>query len=642
MKKLLLSFSVLVVFAFTTNVFSQAVGDYGSAASANWGVASTWVICQTAGTWADAIPAGGVPGQTNNIWIRSGHTVTVEASGKTFLNLTVENGASLVGANTLPTSSLRYIRIYGSTLTNNGNIGSSTDCLGLSLYGGSGQVATVTGSGTTNFSRIQQNSGGTTLVFDADVNINYAGSSGTGSTALYNSSGNSFTVIINAGKTLTMAPSAYIAASGTSGSSAGNSAFTFDIYGTLVTQNNSIINLNNTSPYSSVFTVYNGGVVNLGSILRGDAGTGGVLINVQNGGTINGLSGSTFSLSLATLTIDGIVDFGLSSTATRSLGTATIGSTGKLRFRDGTYPTGSVTLNAGSTVEYYGGSAITLGTSPTSYSNLLISNTAGVSLGTGLTISNLFSILSGSSVDLGSYNHTAEYLQLAGVDQTPGTHGSTASSATYKNATYFGTTATGILTVNGALPVELASFTAIVGKNGVLLKWVTKTETNNLGWDVERASFSTSPIQGWEKIGFVNGAGNSNSPKEYSFTHKPGQSGKYFYRLKQIDNDGSVTYSNEVEVNVQTPQAFLLDQNYPNPFNPSTTIGYQLASNSFVTLKVYDLIGNEIATLVNEQQEAGYYSIPFSTSEKQLANGIYIYKIQAGDFTQTKKMMLIK
>lgn len=638
MKKLLLSFFVLVVFAFTTNVFSQAVGDYGSAASANWGVASTWVICQTAGTWGDAIPAGGVPGQTNTIWIRSPHTVTVESSGKTFLNMTVENGATLMGANTLPTSSLRYIRIYGSTLTNNGTIGSSNDCLGLSLYGGSGQVATITGSGTTNFSRIQQNSGGTTLVFDADVNINYAGSGGTGSTALYNSTGNSFTVIINAGKTLTMAPSAYIAASGTSGSAAGNSAFTFNIYGTLVTQNNSIINLNNTSPYSSVFTVYNGGVVNLGSILRGDAGTGGVLINVQNGGTVNGLSGSTFSLSLATSTIDGTIDFGLSSTATRSLGTATVGSTGLLRFQDGTFPTGSVTLNAGSTVEYYGGSAITLGASPTAYSNLLMTNTAGVTLGAALAVSNLFSIVSGASVDLGSFTHTTEYLQLAGVDQTPGTHGSTASTATYQNATYFGSSATGLLIVNAALPVELSSFNANAKNGLVQLSWRTISETNSLMFDVERKSENSE----WTKIGEVIAAGNSNSPKDYSFADRKLTSGKYQYRLKMIDADGSYQYSNIAEVEISLPAEFSLSQNYPNPFNPSTTISYQLAANSFVTLKVYDVLGNEIATLVNEQQETGFYSLPFTTSEKQLANGMYIYKIQAGDFTQTKKMLLIK
>ncbi len=118
-------------------------------------------------------------------------------------------------------------------------------------------------------------------------------------------------------------------------------------------------------------------------------------------------------------------------------------------------------------------------------------------------------------------------------------------------------------------------------------------------------------------------------------------SGTYKYRLKQIDFDGSFTYSNEIEVEVDfTPKEFVLYQNYPNPFNPKTVISYQLPVNGNVTLKVYDVLGNEVATLVNEEKQAGVYEVEFDGSS--LASGMYLYKLQAGTFVQLKKMILIK
>jgi hypothetical protein len=196
-----------------------------------------------------------------------------------------------------------------------------------------------------------------------------------------------------------------------------------------------------------------------------------------------------------------------------------------------------------------------------------------------------------------------------------------------------------------AVPVELVSFTGKVEKNNVLLNWKTATEVNNYGFEVERSQTSNVKSETWERIGFVNGSGNSNSPKEYTFTDKNLTSGNYTYRLKQINNDGQFEYSKAVYIELKDhPEEFALYQNYPNPFNLSTRIQYQVSSNSQVSLKVYDVLGNEVATLVNEEQPAGSYEVEFdaSSSIQNLASGIYYYQLKAGGFNVSKKMLLLE
>ncbi len=191
-----------------------------------------------------------------------------------------------------------------------------------------------------------------------------------------------------------------------------------------------------------------------------------------------------------------------------------------------------------------------------------------------------------------------------------------------------------------ALPVELISFTASSKQNGVELKWKTATENNNYGFEIEKSKKVDGRNETWSKVGFVEGNGNSNSSKSYSFIDASA-SGKVTYRLKQIDRDGSFKYSSTVEVNISTtPKVFALEQNYPNPFNPSTIINYQLPVNSHVTLKVYDAIGREVTTLVNEVKEVGSYTVQFDGSK--LASGIYFARLQSGNDIQLKKMMLLK
>ncbi|WP_348344684.1 T9SS type A sorting domain-containing protein, partial [Ignavibacterium sp.] len=196
-----------------------------------------------------------------------------------------------------------------------------------------------------------------------------------------------------------------------------------------------------------------------------------------------------------------------------------------------------------------------------------------------------------------------------------------------------------------ALPVELKSFTASVEDKSVKLKWVTATEINNFGFEVERSLISDGGNNlSWEKIGFVSGSGNSNSEKSYSFTDlHPSGGSKFSYRLKQIDNNGKYIYSNVIEIEL-IPAVFELSQNYPNPFNPSTKIRFSIPNVGFelaqTVLKVYDVLGNEVATLVNEEKPAGIYEVEFNASK--LSSGIYFYKLSAGAFTDIKKMTLIK
>ncbi len=189
----------------------------------------------------------------------------------------------------------------------------------------------------------------------------------------------------------------------------------------------------------------------------------------------------------------------------------------------------------------------------------------------------------------------------------------------------------------GPTPVELVGFIASASNNTAQLTWQTITEVNNYGFEIERSTNNET----FTKYSFVQGSGNSNSAKHYSFTDNNLQNGTYYYRLKQLDTDGQFSYSNVVKATIDyTPKNFALSQNYPNPFNPSTKISWQSPIASWQTLKVYDILGNEVATLVDEFREAGSYEIDFSAS--QLTSGVYVYKIIAGNFSDTKKMILSK
>ena len=186
------------------------------------------------------------------------------------------------------------------------------------------------------------------------------------------------------------------------------------------------------------------------------------------------------------------------------------------------------------------------------------------------------------------------------------------------------------------IPVELTSFVGSAVNGTVVLNWNTATETNNSGFEIQRSSDRVN----FSNITFVPGFGTTTEPRSYSYTDNLVNNGTYYYRLRQIDYNGAFAYSDIIEVDIASPIDFALSQNYPNPFNPSTVISYSIPQNSFVTLKVYDVLGNEVSTLVNEIKSAGKYEVRFDASE--LSNGVYFYTVNADNFTSTKKMLLMK
>lgn len=191
-------------------------------------------------------------------------------------------------------------------------------------------------------------------------------------------------------------------------------------------------------------------------------------------------------------------------------------------------------------------------------------------------------------------------------------------------------------------PVELTSFTADINNNGVLLKWITATELNNQGFEIER----NSNMSNWEKIGYVPGFGTTSEPKSYSFLDENVTTGSYVYRLKQIDFDGTVNYSSEVVANIEAvPSDFELFQNYPNPFNPTTTIQFKVPETSDVSIVIYDMLGQVVKTLFTENVQAGKYSVDWNGTNNaglKMSSGSYIYRMTTGNFIETKEMILLK
>lgn len=191
--------------------------------------------------------------------------------------------------------------------------------------------------------------------------------------------------------------------------------------------------------------------------------------------------------------------------------------------------------------------------------------------------------------------------------------------------------------IQSPLPVELNSFTYSVSETNVTLSWSTYSESNNSGFDIERKVRDSE----WNKIGFVKGYGNSTVMRNYTFKDNNLEPGNYYYRIKQIDYNGNMKYYNlEGNVIIGVPGKFSLAQNYPNPFNPATKIRFDIPVSEFVTLKIFDITGREVRVIVNEKLNAGIYEKTFNGDG--LTSGIYFYRLDAGEFKETRRMLFIK
>ncbi|MCA2005290.1 MAG: T9SS type A sorting domain-containing protein [Ignavibacterium sp.] len=198
-----------------------------------------------------------------------------------------------------------------------------------------------------------------------------------------------------------------------------------------------------------------------------------------------------------------------------------------------------------------------------------------------------------------------------------------------------------LIKLASVIPVELVSLTAEVSGNSVLLKWSTASETNNRGFELQRSQKSEVKSQNWNNVAFIEGKGTSTEIHNYEFVDKNLNPGKYSYRLKQIDFDGNYSYSNIIEAEILSPIEFKLEQNYPNPFNPGTIISWQSPVSSWQTIKLYDIMGREIETIVDGYYEAGFHSTLFIVNSS-LPSGVYFYKLQAGNYSEIRKMILLR
>ena len=424
----------MLILAITTSftAFSQTAGDYRSTGTGDWGINGTW---ETLGadlvTWtvATSVPSSTTP---RNVLIRAGHTVNVEASVKYFNNLVIDGTLS----STTPATAPFYIRALGPTITVNsgGTFGSPTSGMSLDVYTPN---LTITGSGTVHFARIRAAAVSATLTsvaltINTNLQLNFIGTSGTGGVAMYSNGLNPFTVTVNAGKTLTTVATASIAPSSSSSSepAAGTAAvdFTLNVNGTVnIGDPNgasaTTFSLRAGSGKTATLNISSTGILNInGNLLAPGSGAsvpalGTTNVNVNQGGQLNFTGGATSfgncDISSAITTIAGTVDIGSCSKGVssasngRSLGTATITSTGRIKLKDnGATPapfvagtsvgSGSTTLNDGSTVEYYGSAAYSLpATTWTTYSNLVINNADRISLGASTTVNNSLSFTQG-------------------------------------------------------------------------------------------------------------------------------------------------------------------------------------------------------------------------------------------------------
>jgi hypothetical protein len=381
-----------------------------------------------------------------------------------------------------------------------------------------------------------------------------------------------------------------------------------------------------------------------------------VTINNSNGVVLNGattingtltFSAGNFTLGANTLTLGGSVTGAAANqcVVTNSTGvvSCSIAAAGNFSFPvapvAGNYNPVQITNNSGGAVVYSAFIKTISPAAPTPANglNYMWTLTAGSAVSSTLSFTWLNtdagSGLAASPGNSDAWTYTTTWVEASGATTTgtPNVTSNVSTSAPTGNWTI------GLL---GALPVQLTSFTAVLQGTSALLKWATATETNNSGFQIER-SIEGSGV--WAEVAFVNGAGTSSSPKSYSYEDKNLAPGAYVYRIKQIDNDGKFKYYTATmpKVDAGVSNTLQLCGNYPNPFNPTTNMQFSVPQDGYASLKIYNMLGQEVATLFSGIAKTGHY-IPATFNASRLASGIYFARLQYSGKSLVQRMLLTK
>lgn len=645
MKKYLFYFATLLTsILILVSSTSMAANRY-SVATGNWNSTNTW-SATSGGSAGASVPVAG-----DSVFIQNGHNVTVTANAAclsiTFntspSSLTINSGITLTvsGAITIPMSSSgKNLISVGAGKLNAGSV-AFTSSGNQKRHEITISTGTVTVAGNIT---VDQNGTSATITFNGIGLLQVGGS------LLYNGTTSTGTLATVVGCTVeyngaaqTVKPVVYSGNLTVSGS--GVKA----ISGVTV---NGVLTMAGTATVSAAPTyVSSSSLVYAGSAAQTTGAE--FLATMTQPITINNSNGVTLN---SNKTVNGTLTFTSGNLYTDSY-TLTLGSTASLAGEK----TDSYLVGKLITTKTVGTSASTMGNiglsiaAGTTVGNVTVTRISGAApAGTGHKANRSWAITSTSSasrdltfswvsnddgnVDLTnaivflSTNNGTSWTSVSGAVDVSSSRSITASGQTLS-------TSSSLFTIGDAatpLPVELTSFTSSVNANVVTLNWATATEKNNYGFDVERLATG----QSWVRIGFVQGAGISNAVKQYSFVDKNLAAGSYSYRLKQIDNDGTFKYLPAIEVSVGAQPVSFSIGNYPNPFNPSTIIRYSLSSNAFVNISIYNMLGQKVVTLVNQNMEQGVHEVSFNASS--LATGAYIYRIEAGSYSATKKMLLLK
>ena len=614
-KKLLFLFVVY----FSVGLFGQSVGDFGSTTQGpvSWGTLSTWM--QWDGSGWNTVPSL-IPTATDNVWIVAGDTVTTDIATIECKNLNIagvlQTSKTLVGGTAMQVNGDILIQSGAVFKTQTNTIPSSTGLINtLDLKGN------LTNNGS--IFDLRAGTAGSTL---SVINLTLSGSTNStiASNSTYSSTNGDFNAVtINktGGAKVILGSNIFIDGGSSTGPANLNSVLTF-VNGLVETGNYILVALTSTEANVTGYSS--------SSYVNGAMGRG---MSNSVGSSKNFPVGDANSYRLLNLR---------STTSGASTGHYAI-----VRCASGNANNGSSSLLGGidkvSSVRYFqiGYNNTGAGATNMSFDRFEVSYGSDDGITTGNTNLKVAYSVDNRATWNGIMQSTPHTTVIASTDpQTIIIPDALASplNVLAGSSSIFVTLSD---TLGGAnsLPVELTSFTALKSSNGINLNWSTATELNNNGYDIEKRISGKSST--WETIGFVKGAGNSNSVKNYSFTDKESfVFGNYEYRLKQNDVNGTYKYSKIVEVDIAQPTIYSLNQNYPNPFNPSTTIEYALPKAGNVQLVVFNTIGQEVSRLMDGYQVSGNYSIKFNANN--LTTGVYFYRLKTDNFVSIKKMILIK